>query len=156
LAGGLPDLRLGSRERSPGRTLTEAEVVTLNLLVGAAEPRRLNRKAAREAGAGERTLSPGLVLALLSAGWGASRLSAELAAEGGLRWVAAQGVRADFLKPVAVGDTLTAEYLLESAEDHPTRPGRGVLHVRVRGRNQRGELVADAVLDALFDGAEAG
>jgi acyl dehydratase len=156
VADSLSGLRLGSRERSPGRTLTEAEVVALNLLVGAAEPRRLNREAARKTGAAERSLAPGLVLALLSAGWGASRLSAELASEGGLRWVAAQGVRADFLKPVAVGDTLTCEYLLESAEDHPSRPGRGILHVRIRGQNQRGELVVDGVLDALFERTEAG
>lgn len=150
------DLRLGESELTAGRTLTEAEVVALNLLAGASGPRHLNRPAAQAEGARERTLAPSLVLAILTAGWGASRLSAELASERGLRWIAAHGVHADFLRPLAVGDTLSGEYTPESVESHPTRPGRGILHVRVRGLNQRGEVVADGTLDALFDDPRAG
>jgi acyl dehydratase len=156
VAATFPDVRLGEREVASGRTLTEAEIVALNLLVGAAEPRRLNRRAAEAEGATERALAPSIILAILSAGWGASRLSADLATERGLRWIAAHGVHADFLRPFVVGDTLTAEYTPESVEAHPARPGRGILHVRVHGINQRGELVVDAILDALFDDPRAG
>lgn len=151
MAATYPELPIGSRERSPGRTLTEAEVVGLNLLCGAGAARHLNRALGEASPAGERVLAPSIALALLSAGWGASRLSAQLASETGLRWIAAHGVQADFLAPVAVGDTLYGEYVLDSVEEQSDRPGRAILHVRVLGLNQRGEQVLDGLLDALFE-----
>jgi itaconyl-CoA hydratase len=46
-------------------------------------------------------------------------------------------------KPVFVGDTLWAETEVTSVRESRSRPGHGIVAVRTRGVNQRGEVVCE-------------
>jgi len=52
--------------------------------------------------------------------------------------------------PVFAGDTLYAETEVLSVRDSRSRPGQGIVEVRTRGVNQRGEIVIEFVRSFLI------
>ncbi len=59
------------------------------------------------------------------------------------------GLEAEFPAPVHPEDTLWAESELVSATDSESRPSQGVLKIRDRGVNPRGEVVAEVTRTLL-------
>jgi acyl dehydratase len=147
---GLP---LGTNVRDTGRTISEGEFMIMHHLVGVASPLHANKEYCRDLPYGERVMGGGIVTALIAGGWGKCELNHRLVADYGIRWRAAVGLEATFRNPVQPGDTIYGVYTLESARISSSRPGWGLMKVRMQGENQREQIVLDGSLSALFDQA---
>ncbi len=116
-----------------GRTITAAEAVQFSTWTGNANPLYFNAEWARRNGYHGMPVNPMLVLNVVFG------LSVEDLSEQALAHLGYWNVR--FERPVYGGDTLTAESEVLEVRESGSKPDRGVVHVRTRGRNQEGEQV---------------
>jgi acyl dehydratase len=128
------DLRVGEVFRAPSRTLTDAHFLFFAGLTGDNHPIHYDVEYAKATPFG-RPLAHGLLLTALTA-LGAGELSMQVEET----VIAFLSQSAAFRAPVFVGDTVRPE--LEVAELIP-KEGRGVLKMRARLVNQRGEVVLE-------------
>ena len=132
-------------EHQPGRTVTEADNLLFSVLSMNPQPLHLDAEFARGTEFGQRlvnslfTLSTlvGLSVADLTLGTTVGNLGFE---------------KIEFPKPVFIGDTLYAETEVMSKRESRSRPGQGIVCFEHRAKNQRGELVARCVRNALMLG----
>ncbi|WP_448591998.1 MaoC/PaaZ C-terminal domain-containing protein [Thermoflexus hugenholtzii] len=127
------DLEVGWKVRTPGRTVTEADIVGFAGLSGDYTPLHTDAEYARGTMFGER-IAHGLLGLAIASGL-ATRLGfleETVEAFTGLEW--------KFRAPIRIGDTIYAE--IEVAQKRPTPDGRaGFVVFNVQVRNQRGEVV---------------
>ena len=128
------DFRVGEVFAAPSRTLTDAHFLFFAGLTGDNHPIHYDDEYAKSTPFGRR-LAHGLMLNALTA-LGAGELSAQIEES----IIAFLSQSSAFRAPAFVGDTLRPE--LEVAELIP-KTGRGVLKLRSRLLNQRGELVLE-------------
>ena len=143
------DFRVGEVFRAPSRTLTEAHFLFFAALTGDNHPIHYDDEYAKATPFG-RKLVHGLLLSSLTA-LGAGELSMQVEES----VIAFLSQSASFRAPVFFGDTIRPE--LEVAELIP-KTGRGVLKMRSRLRNQRGEVMLEGehVYLIRFEPAAAG
>ena len=130
-------------KHQPGRTVTEADNLLFTLLSMNTQPLHLDAEFARQTEFGQRlvnsmfTLSTlvGLSVTDLTLGTTVGNLGFE---------------KIEFPKPVFIGDTLYAETEVVSKRESRSRPGQGIVTFEHRATNQRGELVARCVRNALM------
>ncbi len=130
------DFEVGQRFTTPGRTVTEADIVNFAGVSGDFNPIHMDAEHAKGTPFGERIAHGLLVLAMLTG------LRQRMGVMDGtlIAWVEIRNYR--FLKPVFIGDTIRGE--TEVVEKRETsRPDRGILVQRVRVLNQRGEVVQE-------------
>jgi acyl dehydratase len=137
---GLP---FGKAARSQGRTIGEGEFAILTDLTWTTRERHANRELMARQRESDRELAAPVVVALVASLAALGPLNRQLHEEYGIQTLAALGLEADFSGPVHPEDTLWAESEVVSARDSATRPAHGVLTVRDRGINQRGEMVVE-------------
>lgn len=137
------DVEVGFRYTSPGRTVTEADVVNFAGVSGDFNPLHTDAEYAQSTLFGQRVAHGPLVLTLA-----AGLRQRTMVFEGTL--LGLLEVRSwRFLEPVAIGDTITVETeVIELRET--SKPERGVITQRLRVRNQRGDLVSEGELVALL------
>lgn len=144
---GLP---LGRKIASPFRTISEGDFTLLTNLTWTLDELHTNREYMKETQFGERILAGPLVLAL-TLGLSGTAGFRQLMKDSGLRMVAILGhdnVR--YISPLQPGDSVRAE--AEIMEAIPTsKPHRGVLKVRDRLFNHRGEQLLDSTRNILFE-----
>ncbi|HTY78112.1 MAG TPA: MaoC/PaaZ C-terminal domain-containing protein [Candidatus Bathyarchaeia archaeon] len=128
------DFTLGERFRSPGRTLGEAHFLLFAGLTGDNHPIHYDEDYARQSRFGAR-VAHGLLVMAMSA-LGATALSQRL--EASMIAFLEQGGR--FLRPVLLGDSVHAEFEVAGLE---RKGDKGVLRLRIRLLNQRGEEVLE-------------
>ena len=128
------DFKLGELFRSPGRTLGESHFLLFAGLTGDNHPIHYDEDYARRSRFGAR-VAHGLLVMAMSA-LGATALSHRL--EASMIAFVEQGCR--FLKPVLLGDSVHAEFEVAGLE---RKGDKGVLRLRTRLLNQRGEAVLD-------------
>jgi acyl dehydratase len=129
----------------PGRTVTETDNLLFSVLSMNPQPLHLDAEFARQTEWGQRlvnslfTLSTlvGLSVSDLTLGTTVGNLGFE---------------KVEFPKPVFIGDTLYAETEVVAARESRSRPGQGIVTFEHRAKNQRGELVARCVRNALMLG----
>jgi len=129
------DCEVGERVCSPGRTITEADVVMFASLSGDWNPAHTDEWYARNTPFGQRiahgmlglTIGTGL---LARTGWFNSTQSCT---------VISQIDRGRFVAPVLFGDTIRLE--AEVVEKKPLPDARGLVTLRIRLKNQRDEAV---------------
>lgn len=132
------DCEIGDRALTPGRTITETDVVMFSMFTGDWSPIHSDAEYAAITPQGGRiahgllTLSAGFGLIFRLGGFGASILP-----ESTISVVEIERVR--FLLPVRIGDTLTME--IATIETLVLDAARGLLTQRLQIRNQRGEAV---------------
>jgi acyl dehydratase len=143
---GLP---FGKVARSQGRTIGEGEFAMLTNLTWTTRERHANRELMAQQGESDRELAGPVVVALVASLAALGQLNRQLHEEHGVQTLAAMGLEAQFLAPVHPEDTLWAESEVLSARDSASRPGQGVLTIRDRGINQRGEVVVEVVRTLL-------
>lgn len=125
-----PDLRVGQRQTSRGRTLTETDVVNFCMLTGNWLELHANEEFARHTLYGRRLVQGSLVFSIgnamipfdpevIEAFWGV------------------EGLR--FLRPSFIGDTIWSSAEIKALRDHRDRHGVATLDLQVH--NQRGETV---------------
>jgi 3-hydroxybutyryl-CoA dehydratase len=120
------------------KTITEADLVLFSGITGDFDPIHVDEDHARKTAFGRRIVHGGLVMGLLSTT--ASIMSRRSAQRGAKATPVSLGYdRVRFLKPVFIGDTLTARYTVEELDAAAARS-----RSRAEVFNQSGELVLAA------------
>jgi acyl dehydratase len=139
LSADFDSLSDGLELRTPGRTVTEADVVAFASLTGDRHPQHVDAQWAARGRFGERVAHGLLVLSYAAA----------LVPFDPDRVVALRAVReAVFKHPVRLGDTIGVECRID--ERRPLDAGHGLVTCALRVRNQHGRLCARVTLDLLW------
>jgi acyl dehydratase len=134
----LDDLHTGETLVSPGRTITEADVVSFAALTGDWHPQHTDATWAAESRFGRRVAHGMLVLSY----------SIGLVPLDPSRVVALRGIRdVTFKRPVHIGDTIRVRSRIE--EIKPLDPGTALVHLAWTIVNQADESVARAKVSVV-------
>jgi itaconyl-CoA hydratase len=130
------DFVVGATYRSAvGRTVTESDNLLYTMLAMNTNELHFNDEAARASEWGKPLVNSTFTLALVLG------LSVEDTTQAGgvnLGWTEIR-----LPHPVFIGDTIWAETEVTSARESASRPTHGIVGVRTRGINQRGEVVCE-------------
>ncbi len=129
------DYTVGESRSSVGRTITEADVVLHAGQTGDFYPHHMDAEWCKTQDFKQRIAHGTLVFAV-AVGQTAGVINPEAFSYG--------YDRLRFIRPVFIGDTLTARCSVVEKRDDPKRPGHGVVVERVESLNQRGETVLAA------------
>ncbi|HEX4108555.1 MAG TPA: MaoC/PaaZ C-terminal domain-containing protein [Solirubrobacteraceae bacterium] len=139
------DLRVGMREVSPSRTITEADIVAFAGLSGDYHPLHTDAEYARRRGH-RGVIAHGLLVTAVASG-----LFSRTDLSRGLQdaTVALVGIETRLSAPTLAGDSLTVT--AEVTELHPTRDGeRGIVAITRTITNEREEVVQTMVSTTLI------
>lgn len=136
------DLEVGRRFESPGRTVTEADLVAFAGLSGDFNSLHTDREFARRTPFRER-IAHGMLVQSIGTGL-ASRIGVF---EGTV--AALQEMRIEFQSPVRIGDTVRIGLEVVEKDPEPSRRS-GWVRFRTAIRNQRDELVVDGFWRVLM------
>jgi acyl dehydratase len=138
------DLDVGTSFVTRGRTVTESDIASFAALTGDMHPQHTDAVWAASSPFGKR-IAHGLLVVSYTIGL------LDLDPE---RVIALRRIRqATFKRPVAIGDTITAECRVESFDEVDDATALAGFAIDVR--NQRGRLVLRVALDALWRRAAA-
>lgn len=130
------DFKVGDiYEHRPGRTISETDNTWFTLLTMNQHPVHFDAEYARHTEFGRPLVVSTLTLSLL-VGMSVSDTSQKAIAN--LGWTDIRLPR-----PVFVGDTLTGESEVLAMRESKSRPDQGIVSIRTRGHNQRGEMVCE-------------
>ena len=129
------NLPVGHRWASPGRTITEGDIMTFAGMTGDLHPLHTDARVAKESTYGER-IAHGYLTASMASGL-AYRVGLD---EGTSFAVLATGWK--FKLPVKIGDTLRVDVTLTQVRSSQTHPAHGIVFRTYDVMNQRDELVA--------------
>jgi len=133
-----PELKLGERRVSRGRTITETDVVNFCMLTGNWLELHANAEFAKQTMYGQRLVQGGLVFVVSNALLGFNPEVIE----------AFYGVdRLRFIKPTFINDTLHARTEIIGLREHG--PKHGVATLRLETVNQRQEVVLSCEFSLL-------
>lgn len=139
----IEDFDEGRVDISPGRTVTETDVVTYSWVSGDVNPMHTDDVYAKASPIGARiahgTLGMSIATGLSSQIGGL--IGTAIAALGVEEWV--------FLKPIFIGDTVTLHATVLSARVSQSKPDRGILVRRMDLKNQNGEIVQSGIMKTL-------
>ena len=132
----LEDFSVGAVYRSRlGRTVTDADNIWFTLLTMNTNPMHFNRPFAERTEFGQPLVVSTLTLAIVL---GLSVADTSENAVANLGWDEIK-----LPKPVFAGDTLWAESEVLTVRESRSRPTCGIVGIRTRGVNQRGEVVIE-------------
>jgi acyl dehydratase len=133
----LENFRVGEKTVSPGRTITEADVVMFAGISGDWNELHTNAEYMKNSPFGQR-IAHGMLTLSVASGLllqTKQRLSLKV-----LAFLGMDNVR--FTAPVFMGDTIRVESEIIEARPSKSRPGAGILKFRNAVKNQRDEVVA--------------
>ena len=138
------DLDVGlTIQHALGRTITEADNVLFCSITMNTQPLHLNEEYARQTEFGQRVvngiLTMGLIVGLTVSDLTEGTIVANLGYE-----------RVSHPKPVFHGDTITAETEVLEMRESTSKPDRGIVRLKHRGKNQRGDVVCEIERTVLF------
>lgn len=133
------DLRPGLKFKSPvGRTLTDVDNIWFSLLTNNVNQIHFNKDYVEKHYSGSpfhgRLVVNGILTLAVAVG-----LTSHLSARGFM--LGLENVR--FRRPVFAGDTIYAEAEVVEARESRSRPGHGIVRLRTKAYNQRGEVVLE-------------
>jgi acyl dehydratase len=133
---GIPGVKVGEKFVSPGRTITEADIVMFAALSGDWTELHTNAEYMKKTIFGQR-IAHGLLTLSVASGLAlrARKIPLEVIAFLGLD-------NARFTAPVFIGDTIWVESEVVEARPSKSRPGAGIIKFRNVVKNQRNETVA--------------
>jgi len=126
------DYVVGAARTSTGRTITEADVVLHAGQTGDFYPHHMDAEWCKTQSFGQR-IAHGTLIFSIAVGQTAGEVNPEAFSYG--------YDRLRFIRPVFLGDTLTACCTVKEKRDDPKRPQFGVVVELVEATNQRGETV---------------
>jgi len=137
------EIRVGEEYESPGRTVTETDIVIFAGLSGDYNVLHTDAEFMKQSIFGER-IAHGLLCLAIQAGLftRATQAYATLALAG-LRW--------KFKGPVKIGDTIRLRAEVVAKKEEAGKPDRGLVTVRRRVLNQRNEVVQEGETDLLVE-----
>ena len=137
------DIRVGDAYVSPGRTVTEADIVAFAGLSGDYNVLHTDAEYMRTSIFGER-IAHGLLGLALQSGLGARAMARPFAT------LAFLGLRWRFKAPIKIGDTIKVH--LEVTDKRETsKPDRGIVVIQRSVLNQRGEVVQEGDTDIMVE-----
>ena len=136
------DLQVGDEYRSPGRTVTEADIVIFAGLSGDYNVLHTDAEYMKSSLYGER-IAHGLLGLSVQHGL----LARSMPDRSGERFV---GLKWKFKGPIRIGDTLHARARVVAKKD-ADEPGWGVIIMERQVLNQRGELVQEGETEHLIE-----
>lgn len=138
----IEEFSVGQVDFSPGRTVTETDVVTYSWISGDTNPMHTDAEFSRQSPIGQRIAHGTLCLSICTG------LSARIGYLDGTA-IAALGVDEwKFVKPVFIGDTVTLRSTVVEART-TSKPDRGVLVRRMDLLNHHGELVQTGLMTTM-------
>ncbi|WP_398471946.1 MaoC/PaaZ C-terminal domain-containing protein [Tardiphaga sp.] len=138
----LDQFAIGEMSESPGRTVTETDIVAYSWVSGDTNPMHTDAVFAGASPLGQRIAHGTLIMSI------ATGLSARLGQLDGTA-IAALGVdQWKFIKPVFIGDTVRLKSTVVEARPS-SNPDRGVLTRRMDVLNQRAEIVQTGLMTTL-------
>ncbi|MBC9883009.1 dehydratase [Bradyrhizobium sp. INPA01-394B] len=138
----IEEFKVGEVMLSPGRTVTETDVVTYSWVSGDTNPMHTDAVHATKSPIGQRIAHGTLVMSI------ATGLSARIGHLDGTA-IAALGVdQWKFLKPVFINDTIYLRTTVLEARV-TSKPDRGVLVRRMEVINQHGEVVQSGLMSTM-------
>ncbi|WP_433948350.1 MaoC/PaaZ C-terminal domain-containing protein [Brevundimonas diminuta] len=138
----IEEFSVGQVDFSPGRTVTETDIVTYSWISGDTNPMHTDAEFAGRSPLGQRIAHGTLCLSICTG------LSARIGHLDGTA-IAALGIDDwKFVKPVFIGDTVTLRTTVVEART-TSKPGRGVLVRRMDLLNQNGELVQTGLMTTM-------
>jgi len=129
----LEDLPAGLEVTTARRTVTESDIVTFAGVSGDFNPLHTDESFVREHTPFRGRIAHGLLVLAIASG-----LRSEL---DHVQSVAFLEVRREFVAPTYPGDTIHARWTVEEARPSTSRPGTGVVRLRIEVMNQAGEVV---------------
>lgn len=133
------EVDVGDAWRSPGRTITETDVVNFAGMTGDYNPLHVDHEFARSTPFG-RPIAHGLLGMAFAAGLGSASPSMQTAAF-------VRIVDWKFLKPIFVGDTIVIETEIAAMQPHGRK--RGLITWRRRIVNQHGDVLQEGTAETL-------
>ena len=138
----LDQFAIGEMSESPGRTVTETDIVAYSWVSSDTNPMHTDAVFAGASPLGQRIAHGTLIMSI------ATGLSARLGQLDGTA-IAALGVdQWKFIKPVFIGDTVRLKSTVVEARPS-SNPDRGVLTRRMDVLNQRAEIVQTGLMTTL-------
>jgi len=134
---GLPGVKIGEKFVSPGRTITEADIVMFAALTGDWTELHTNAEYVKKTIFGQRIAHGLLTLSVASGLALRGRRASPLEV---MAFLGLDNVR--FTAPVFIGDTIWVESEVIEARPSKSRPGAGIVRFRNVVKNQRNEVVA--------------
>ncbi len=132
----LEDFELGKMMRSPGRTITEADVANFAGLSGDYNPLHTDEEFAKTTMFGTR-IAHGALGFIISTG-----LSNQLGVYEGTV-IAFMECTVKYCAPLMIGDTIHVE-IIPTEAIHSSKPGRGVLKQKLTLVNQNGKTIMES------------
>jgi 3-hydroxybutyryl-CoA dehydratase len=140
------DFAVGQTARSPGRTITEADLVAYAGLSGDFNQIHMDAVFSAEHGLGGERLVFGFLGLIVGSGL-FTRTSMGIGMQA--RLIAMLGVEWSFKGPLRVGDTVHVEAEVVACRE-TSKPDRGLVDIRRDLINQRGELLQTGHMPALM------
>ncbi len=132
------DIEVGERYESPGRTVTEADIVMFAGLSGDYNPLHVNEEFCKQTAFGTRIAHGPLVYAIAAG----LLFQLHLYDDTLIAFLGFENLK--FTAPVRAGDTIHARVkVLDRRET--SRPERGIMRRQLQVLNQRGEIVQEGV-----------
>jgi acyl dehydratase len=137
------DIRVGDEYVSPGRTVTEADIVAFAGLSGDYNILHTDAEYMRTSIFGER-IAHGLLGLALQSGLGTRAMARPFAT------LAFLGLRWRFKAPIKIGDTIKVRLKVTDKRE-TSKPDRGIVAVQRSVLNQRGEVVQEGDTDIMVE-----
>ena len=137
------DIRVGDAYVSPGRTVTEADIVAFAGLSGDYNILHTDAEYMRTSIFGER-IAHGLLGLALQSGLGTRAMARPFAT------LAFLGLRWRFKAPIKIGDTIKV-HLEVTGKRETSKPDRGIVVIQRSVLNQRGEVVQEGDTDIMIE-----
>ena len=137
------EIQVGSEYLSPGRTVTEADIVAFAGLSGDYNVLHTDAEFMRTSIFGER-IAHGLLGLAIQSGLGTRALARPFAT------IAFLGIRWRFKGPIKIGDTIRVRVVVSDKRE-TSKPDRGIVVLQRSVTNQRGEVVQEGETDIMVE-----
>ena len=137
------DIQLGDEYVSPGRTITEADIVAFAGLSGDYNVLHTDAEYMKTSIFGER-IAHGLLGLSISSGLGSRAIVRPFAT------IAFLGLRWRFKGPIKIGDTIKVRMRVSDKKE-TSKPDRGIVTLQRSVLNQRGELVQEGDTELMIE-----
>jgi acyl dehydratase len=137
------DIQVGDEYLSPGRTVTEADIVAFAGLSGDYNVLHTDAEYMKSSIFGER-IAHGLLGLSISSGLGSRAVARPFAT------IAFLGHRWRFKGPIKIGDTIKVRMKVTDKKE-TSKPDRGIVTIQRSVLNQRGELVQEGDTELMIE-----
>ena len=132
------DFQVGQEWRSPGRTVTEADVTIFAMLSGDYDEIHTSEHWAREHSAYKTRIAHGMLGLAIVEG-----LKKRIPAFADTRYIASLEWNWKFTGPILIGDTVHVKIRINNMRESKSKPERGIIREGGQVINQRGEVVQE-------------